>query len=402
VRAAAQHGRGLRVVGAGHSFTPLVATEGTLLSLDGYSGLVSVDRERMRVRVRAGTRIGALSALLHREGLAQENLGDIDVQSIAGAIGTGTHGTGLGLGNIPSQVTAITLVTAAGDLVSCSPDHEPGLFKAAQVGLGALGVVVELELRVVPAFRLNFTWRPEPLAAVLESLPDRLRAHRNFEFYWLPYSETALTKTMDLTEAEPDRRNLLRAANELVLENGALWLLSECARLSPALAPRISRLMGGLISAGQAIDYSHRLYATPRMVKFQELEYALPLANFVAAVHALDATIRRGGHHVHFPLECRFVRGDDIWLSPAHGRDTAYIAVHMYQGMAYRAYFRAMEAVLRSYGGRPHWGKMHSLGARELAPLYPRWADFQTARRRLDPGGLLLNPYLRTLLDDQA
>jgi FAD-linked oxidoreductase len=390
--------RGLRVVGAGHSFTPLVATAGTLLSLDNYTGLVKVDHEGLRVRVRAGTRIGALSELLASHGLAMENMGDIDVQSIAGAISTGTHGTGLRLGTIASQVSALTLVTASGEIVECSADCRPELFKAAQVGLGALGIIAEVELRVVPAFRMHFRWQAEPLAAVLESLEQRLHAARNFEFYWLPHSSTALSKTMQPTVATPDKGNWLRSANELVLENGAVWLLSELARLRPPLAPRISRVMAALVSSGEAIDWSYKLYATPRLVKFQEMEYALPLENVAAALQAIVACIQHNQFAVHFPLECRFVRGDDIWLSPAYGRDTAYIAVHMYQGMAYRDYFRATEAILRSYGGRPHWGKMHSLRARQLAPLYPRWADWQAVRQQLDPAGFWLNNYLQVVL----
>jgi FAD-linked oxidoreductase len=402
VETARAMGRGLRVVGAGHSFTPLVSTNGLLLTLNDYQGLIHVDRERMRVRVRAGTRIDQLGALLAAEGLAQENLGDIDSQSIAGAISTATHGTGLGLGNISSQVTGLTLVLASGEVVTCSETCNRELFKAAQVSLGALGVIVEVELQVVPAFRMHFRWQPEPLATVLESLAERVRSYRNFEFYWLPHSPTALTKTMQPTTAPPDARNWLRSANELVLENGAVWLLSELARLQPPLAPRISRMMATLISSGQAVDWSHKLYATPRLVKFQEMEYALPLENFVAAVQAIDARIRRERHAVHFPLECRFVKGDDIWLSTAYGRETAYIAVHMYQGMAYRSYFQAMEEVLRSYGGRPHWGKMHTLSARELAPLYPRWADWQTVRAQADPSGLFMNDYLRNLMETPA
>jgi FAD-linked oxidoreductase len=402
VRECRERGCGLRVIGAGHSFTPLAWTDGVLVSLDRFAGLEHVDPAARQATARAGTQIKALGEQLFAQGLGQANLGDIDVQSIAGAISTGTHGSGATLGSISTQVVGLTLLTAAGELIECSETREREIFKAAQVSLGALGIITSVTLQLLPAYRLDYTWRRQSLAECLDHIEQYRDENRNFEFFWLPYSDNTLTKRMNVTDAPAQQKNVLRQFNELVLENGVFWAFSELCRRFPAVSPRVGALLGRLISGGRDVNYSHRIFATPRMVKFQEMEYSLPAENFVAALRAIEACIRRNRFLVHFPIECRFVHADDIYLSPAHGRASAYIAVHMYKGMAYRAYFEAVEAILRAYGGRPHWGKLHSLAARELRPLYPRWDDFQAARRRLDPDGLFLNPYLRTILGAAA
>lgn len=398
VRRCAAAGRRVRVVGAGHSFTPLVATDDVLVSLDRWAGLAAIDQERGAATVRAGTRIKALGELLFAAGLAQENLGDIDVQSIAGAISTGTHGSGLGFGSLSTQVIGLRLITATGEVITCSEQHERDIFKAAQVGLGALGIISEVTLRLVPAYRLAFRWGRQPLQTTLAQLEQLIHAHRSFEFYWLPYTDATLIKMLDVTTADAQPKRLGRRLNEWVLENGALWCLSEIARRAPGQCARVSRIAAACISSGRHVDWSHRVFATPRLVTFQELEYSLPIAHAAAALREIDACIRRERFAVHFPLEVRCVRGDDIPLSPAYGRDSIYIAAHMYQGMPFRRYFAAVEQIFRRYEGRPHWGKLHSLRAADLAPLYPRWEAFQAVRERLDPRGLFLTPYLAELL----
>jgi FAD-linked oxidoreductase len=402
VRQARARGANVRVVGTGHSFTPLVQTSGVLICLDRYAGIEAVDRVARRATVRAGTKIKQLGEELLSYGLAQENLGDIDAQSIAGAICTGTHGTGIAFGSISAQVVGLTLVTGAGEVVQCSEQQHGELFKAAQVSLGALGVIVSVTLQLVPAYRLDYTWAREPLGATLAHLEQERDAHRNFEFYWFPYSEWALVKRANKTDAPARSANLLRRFNDLVVENGAFWLLSEVARRFPSLSPRVARVCGALISGGRDVNHSHRVFATTRLVRFNEMEYSLPAARMADAIRAIDAGIRRERFRVHFPIECRYVRGDDICLSPAYGRDSAYIAVHMYRGMPHREYFAAVEAIFRSFGGRPHWGKMHTLAAAELRELYPEWSHFQAARRRLDPDGVFCNAYLAQLLGDLA
>ena len=392
--------RKLRVIGSGHSFVPLVQTDGVLVSLDNYAGIEAVDREKAQVTVKAGTKIKALGEELFKLGLAQPNLGDIDVQSIAGAISTGTHGSGLSLGSISTQVAGLTLVTAEGELVECSEEHNQEIFKAAQVSLGALGIISKVKLQLVPAFKLDYIWSRQSLDYCLENLEKYKQQNRNFEFFWIPYTKATLVKTMNPTDKEPQEKNLFRRFNEIVLENGVLWLLSEFSRFFPARAPGVARLIGGLISGGHDINYSHKIFATPRFVKFQEMEYNLPVEHFSAALCEIDECIRREKFEVHFPVECRFVKGDDIFLSPANGRDSAYIAVHMYKGMAYKPYFEAMEAIFKKYGGRPHWGKMHTRTAAELKELYPLWDRFQAVRQQLDPQGFFLNDHLRTVFEE--
>jgi FAD-linked oxidoreductase len=402
VAAAREAGQGLRVVGSGHSFTPLVTTDGLIVSLDRWAGIESVDAAQQQATVRAGTKIKALGAALYEHGLAQPNLGDIDVQSIAGAISTGTHGSGITLGSLSTQVAGLRLILADGTALDCSESENRDVFKAAQVSLGALGIISRVTLQAVPAYRLHYTWRKDTLTNCLAHLDEYVGENRNFEFYWMPYTDTVQTKFMNLTDEPARPKNLGRRFEESVLENGVLWLLSEYSRTFPAQAPAISRLIGALVSGGSDVNYSHRIFATPRLVRFQEMEYSIPRAAFPAAIREIDACIRRERFRVHFPIECRFVRGDDIPLSPAYGRDSAYIAVHMYRGMQHRPYFAAMEAILAGYDGRPHWGKLHTRRGADLRARYPAWDQFQAVRRQLDPHGLFLNRYLRHLFGEQA
>ncbi|HEX2914498.1 MAG TPA: D-arabinono-1,4-lactone oxidase [Chloroflexia bacterium] len=388
----------VRVVGAGHSFTPLVQTDGILVNLDRYNGIEAVNREKGQVTVRAGTRLKALGKALLACGLAQPNLGDIDVQSIAGAISTGTHGTGATLGSLSTQVAGLTLVTAGGRVLECTEENNPEIFKAAQVSLGALGIISKVTLQLVPAFRLRYEWRRESLRKCLANLEQYVRDNRHFEFYWAPYTDTVLLKFQNPTEQKPDsQKNFLRWFNDMVMDNGALWVVSEISRHFPQYVPDISRVIGALISGGSDVNYSYKIFATKRMVKFNEMEYNLPVENFSQAIQEVDETIRQKRFLVHFPVECRFVHEDDIFLSPAYGRASAYIAVHMYKGMEHRPYFEAMEDIFKKYEGRPHWGKMHNRTAEDLRQLYPEWERFQAVRQELDPEGLFLNDHLKTL-----
>lgn len=391
-------GKQLRVVGSGHSFTPLVKTNGLLVSLDNYQGVLEVDRATNQATVRAGTKIKRLGAELFSYGLAQPNLGDIDVQSIAGAVSTGTHGTGATLGSLSTQIVGLRLITAAGEIVECSATKNPELFKAGQVSLGALGIISQITLQLAPVYRLHYEWRKETLEHCLTNYEKYRQEFRHFEFYWFPHTNDALVKFMQPTEQPARSRNLVRKLNDTVVENGAFWLLSEVARLFPQRAASVAQLTGKLLSGGSDLNYSHQMFATTRLVKFQEMEYNIPVEHFADVIREIDQTIRREKFEVHFPLECRFVQADDIYLSPASQRASAYIAVHMYKGMQYKAYFAAIEQIFRRYQGRPHWGKLHTLQANELRQLYPDWEKFQLARQQLDPQDLFLNDYLKTLL----
>ena len=397
VRRTAAAGRNLRVTGSGHSFTPLVATDGVLLSLDNASGDVPVDRDAMVASIPGGMRLRALGEALFSRGVAMTNLGDIDAQTLAGALATGTHGTGVGLGSLSTQLAGLTLVTAAGEVVTCEAEREPEIFQAARVSLGALGVTWRVQLKVVPAYRLRYVRKGLDLEECLSHIPE-LSAHRHFEFYWFPHTRRVDAKTMDVTDETPSADGLGRWLNDVVLENGAFGLLCEACRLAPRLTAPVSRLCARLVSEGTRVGPSHRIFATPRLVRFVEMEYAVPVERGADCLREIRRYVEEARVRVHFPVEFRFVKGDDVWLSPAHGRDSAYIAVHQYRGMAYQEYFSAVEAIFRNHRGRPHWGKLHTRTAGDLAALYPMWEHFHAVRRRLDPGGLFLNPYLRTLL----
>jgi len=392
-------GQKIRVVGAGHSFTPLVQTDQLLISLDRLTGLISIDKEKAEATVWAGTRLKTLGALLYAHGFAMENLGDIDVQSIAGAISTGTHGSGTQMGSIATQLKGLTLVNGKGELVDLSEEEHQDHFHAAQVSLGTMGIITRMRIRLEPAYKLQYNSEKQRLEDVLDQLDTHNQA-RSFEFYWFPYTDTVQTKTMNVTDESPKGNGLGAWLNDIVLENGVFWLISKISRFFPTAFKSMSRLSAWGVSNSSSTAWSHNAFATKRLVKFQEMEYNIPAEHFKAAIREIKETIEIHSFRVHFPIECRWVKADQIWLSPAYRRDSAYIAVHMYKGMAYDEYFGAMEGIFKKYNGRPHWGKMHHRTSEELAMLYPKWEDFQNLRREMDPNGTFLNPYLKSLMGE--
>lgn len=399
VRRAAMRGERLRVAGSGHSFTPLIATPDVLVSLDRLQGVLEVDHEVGTASVLAGTNINRLGRDLAAHGVAQENLGDVDAQAIAGAISTGTHGTGPRFGSLSTQLVAVTLVTPAGDVVRCSVDHHPGIFEAARLSLGAIGVLVELSLRVRPAFVLHHRDLKMSLDECLEQISALRDENRHFEFYWFPHTERVHVKVQNETTAPPRRDGLTHLVDEMVVTNGVFRVMSEVSRRAPRLAPAVARASIAGLRPEERVARSHEIFATKRLVKFQEMEYALPADDLPDVLREISTWVSRRRYPVHFPVECRFGRAEDVWLGPAHGRATGYVAVHAFRGMPHREYFAAAEAIFRSCGGRPHWGKLHSLTAADLEPLYPRWSDFLRVRAELDPEGIFLNDHLRRLLD---
>ena len=391
---AVARGRAVRVAGAGHSFSGGVPTDGTLLSLERLDRVLDVDRASGLVRAEAGVGLHRLVRELHANGLALPNLGDIDAQSLAGALVTGTHGTGARLGNLASGVEAMELVLADGSELTVDGGDE---LRAARVGLGALGVVAAVTLRCVPSFRLHAVDRPLPLEEVLDSLDEHVDGNDHFELFTFPHSPLALTRTNNRTDAPPTpRRPRLEWLQDVVMDNHAFWLLNRAARAVPRAIPAINRLAGRAASKRERVAESFDVFASPRLVRFEEMEYALPRERAAEAVRAAREILAR--HPVSFPIELRFSAGDDALLSPAHARDSAYVAVHVFEGMAFEAPFREVEAVMRGWDGRPHWGKRSFLGAAELAPRYPRWADFAAIRARLDPDGRFVNDWVRRTL----
>src|SRR3954470_15423407 len=383
----------VRGAGSGHSFSGGALTGGTLLQLDALDRVLEVDSER--VRVEAGIRLPALSRELLARGLAMPNLGDIDVQSVAGALSTGTHGTGARLPILSSQVESVELVLADGSERVLDAGDE---LLAARVSLGALGVVVAVTLRCLPAFRLLGIDAPMPLDDVLATLVRRADEHDHFEFWTFPHSDVALTRTNDRTDDPPRGPGRLRAyLNDIVLDNYALYAVSRVARAFPRAIPWLNRFAASAASSRERVDWSHAVFASPRLVRFEEMEYSIPRGRAAEAVDAVKAILER--HPVSFPIELRFVRGDDALLSPAHGRDSAYLAIHQFEGMPYEAAFREVEALLSSdFEGRPHGGKRSFLGAAELAPRYLGWDAFQRVRRELDPEGRFTNAWVSHVL----
>jgi FAD-linked oxidoreductase len=398
VRAGAEDRR-VRVAGSGHSFSDIALTDGLQLRLDRLTRVLDLDRSSGLVRVQAGITIRELSARLAEHGLALENLGDVDAQTLAGAIATATHGTGARLRNISAQVAELTLVLADGSTLRCAPGEDAEAFRAARVSLGALGAIAEVTLRCVPAFTLRGHDSPRPLADTLERFEELALANDHFEFFVFPHADTALTRTNNRTD-EPSRpRGRVSAyANDILLTNHAFGLFCRAGRRAPGRIPAINRLLTRLAGSSTRVDRSDRIFASPRLVRFTEMEYALPRAATPEAVRRVMALVPARGFAVPFPIEVRTVAADDAFLSTACGRESGFVAVHMYEGMAYEPYFRAVGEIMDELGGRPHWGKRHFQTAATLRTRYPDWERFQAVRARLDPHGRFANDYTERVL----
>ncbi|MGP9604397.1 D-arabinono-1,4-lactone oxidase [Brachybacterium sp. AOP42-E1-35] len=401
VHAARARGCSLRVLGGGHSFSALVATDGIPLSLDGYQGLVSADPATGLVTLRGGTRLWAVAELLAPYGLALSVMGDIDRQSIAGAIQTGTHGTGATFTGFAGMVRALRLVLTDGSVVDTSPTRDPELFAAARLGLGTIGVVLEVTLQCVPAYRLELVESTRALdPAVGSFLADSFR-NDHHEIFWFPRTDRATVRTMHRLPADALRERPARAAELLqqeVLGNGAWELLCRAAALVPRLSRPVAEIASRSFAGSRVVDDSATVYAAPRRVRFHESEWALPAERFEEAFVALRSRIESERVRVTFPLEIRRAAADDVWLSTAYQRDTVYLAAHRYHAEEAGPYLLLVQRTLANFGARPHWGKQHWLGARELARLHPRFDDFRAVREAADPDGLLMSPYLRHLL----
>jgi FAD/FMN-containing dehydrogenase len=358
VRLAVASGLTVRVAGSGHSFTPVVATDGLLLSLDAWHGIESLDPPSLRATIRAGTKLSAMGAPLAAQGVALANQGDVDVQALGGAIGTGTHGTGRTLGSISTQVVGLRLITASGELVEWTRESAPDRVDGAAVSLGMLGVVSAVTLQLVPAYRLHERVWKTGIEECLADLDAHVTAHRHYEFFWYPHRDYAEHKTLDPTAAAPD--------------------------------PLPDR-------KGERIDWSHRIFPTLRDLRFNEMEYAVPAASGPECFRAVRERMRSRHADVVWPVEYRTVAADRLWLSPAHGRDTVTISLHQAAELPCDAFFADCESIFREHGGRPHWGKLHTRTAAELAALYPMWERFAALRRELDPRRVFLNDHLRSL-----
>jgi FAD-linked oxidoreductase len=384
----------VRVVGAGHSFSPLVATDDLLISLDALAGIVDHDAVTAQATIWAGTRLHDLGEPLWKRGQALVNQGDIDKQSLGGAIGTSTHGTGVTLGSFSSAVRGLRLLTADGEIVECGPDRDADVFHAARSAIGSLGVVTQVRMQNRAAYSLREVQSTRPLDEVLGDLDGLIAGHRHFEFWAFHAASDVLVKTLDETDAEPTAP----PAIPLPIDT-AVHLASELAHGVPALARSLQRLLTAVAPESERVDRSYRVYPSPRSVRFNEMEYEVPIQRGPDCLHEIRAAVERSGLTTFFPIEYRTVAGDDCWLSPFYGRASASISIHQYYKVDYRELFAVVEPIFWNHQGRPHWGKLHTLDAARLAPLYPQWDAFQAVRRRLDPQGKFLNPHVRHVLE---
>lgn len=401
VRTARELGRPLRVLGGGHSFSALAATDGITLTLDEYQGLVSADPATGLVTLRGGTRLWAIAELLAPYGLALSVMGDIDRQSIAGAIQTGTHGTGAAFTGFSGMVRALRLVLADGSVVDTSPQQDPDLFEAARLGLGSVGIVLEVTLQCVPAYRLELVEDTVPLAQATSSFLEVSARVDHHELFWFPRTDRVTVRTMHRRSADTPRVRPARALELLqreVLGNGAWEVMCHGASLVPALSRPVAALASHSFAGPRVLDDSAAVYAAPRRVRFRESEWALPAARFEEAFAALRRRLEEEDVRVTFPLEIRRAAADDVWLSTAYRRDTVYLAAHRHHTEEAGPYLLLVQRTLAAFGARPHWGKLHWLGARELRELHPRFEDFRAVREAADPDGLWMTPYLRHLL----
>ncbi len=399
VKQAAADGLRVKAIGAGHSFTAIGLTDGVLLDMSSYNGLVSADPSTGLVTAQAGLRLHRLNALLGEAGLGLTNMGDIDVQTVSGAVSTGTHGTGRDSAGFAAQIAALELVLADGSVVSCSRNERPELFAAARVGLGALGVISTVTFQAEKAFVLEADERPMPLDDVLDGFFDLVGDNEHFEFYWFPHTDIALTKRNNRTAAELRPLSKAKAfVDDELLSNGVFEMTCRLGRRMPALIPRLNRVAARALSARTYIDAAPRVFTSPRRVRFYEMEYAVPRAALPDVFRELRTLPERLRLTVSFPVEVRVAPADDVTLSTASDRETAYIAVHMFKGTPYDPYFRDVEKLYQDVGGRPHWGKLHTLDAATLRTRYPRFDEFVSLRDSLDPERRFTNAYLERVL----
>ena len=398
VKQAAADGLTVKAIGSGHSFTAIGLTDGVLLDLSAYAQVLSLDRASGLVTVTAGMPLHRLNAVLTAAGLGLTNMGDIDRQTVSGAISTGTHGTGRDSAGFGMQLASLSLVLADGSVLSCSPHERPEVFDLARVGLGALGIVSTVTFQAEPAFLLQAQEGPLPLSEVLTDFHQLVADNEHFEFYWFPHTDVALTKRNNRTQQAAPLGRIRKALDDEILSNGLFQVTCSLGTKVPALIPRINKIAARALSARTYADTAPAIYTSPRRVRFREMEYAIPRAELPALFTELRTLPERHGMRVSFPVEVRVAPADDVPMSTAYQRDSAYVAVHVYKGTAFEPYFAEVEKLFAAVAGRPHWGKLHTLDADVLRERYPRFDDFVALRDQLDPERRFGNPYLARVL----
>jgi FAD-linked oxidoreductase len=392
----------LKMVGTGHSFTAISAPEHTLLRPTHLGGIVSVDREAMTVTALAGTQLKVLNEQLAAMGLSLHNMGDIDQQTLAGATSTGTHGTGGVWASLSAQICGLSLVTGTGRVVTATETDNPGLLEFARLGLGALGVLTTLTFRVEPLFVLEAAETPMGWEECLDGFDERVAAHHHVDTYWFPHTDRMLSKTndrLDTLETSPLSR-LRYWWDDEFLSNSLFGALNHATNRFPAVIPRFNQVSSRLLSARTYSDIAHRVFTSPRGVVFREMEYAVPREAGLTALREARAALEASDLKITFPVEIRVTPADDLPMSTSYGRDSLYLAFHTHRDADHLAYFALIEPIMRAHDGRPHWGKVHTRTAADLAPAYPRFDEFVALRDELDPDRVFANSYLRRVLGD--
>lgn len=388
---AKQENKNIRTRGTGHSWTGLIATNDLYLHLDNYQGIIEVNEARKMVKAKAGSKLHLFGEEAFKSKLAMENQGDINKQSIAGATSTGTHGTGITLQSVANQISAMTIINARGEEIVI--DESSPYFQAARLSLGSLGIIADLTFKLSEAYKLKENSFAEDFSQSLSGFKSRLKGNRHLEMFFFPVGDWSFTKMMNVTNEEPTKKNILHTMNEIVLEN---WLYTQLNRISSGTGryKLIDKIMRTFVSPKENVDWSHRAFPTERSFKFMEMEYNLPVEKFETVMEEVRAAIRKNNFQTLFPIEIRFVKGDPLWLSPAYERDSVYLAVHTYISENYRPYFDCMEEIFQRHGGRPHWGKWHTMKSDKLKIAYPRFNEFLKVRKEFDPDGMFLNDHL--------
>jgi FAD-linked oxidoreductase len=392
------------MVGTGHSFTAISAPEATMLRPGGLTGILAVDRDAMTVTARAGTPLRVLNVELERLGLSLHNMGDIAEQTLAGAISTGTHGTGGVAAGLAAQVVGLELVTGAGELLTAGPAENADVLEVARVGLGALGILTTITFRVEPLFVVEAIEEPFGWDEALAAYDEITAKADHVDMYWFPHTDRVQIKQnfrrgTDRSTAEPlSRARLL--VDDRFLQNTLFGAATAALNRVPAAIPAFNRLGARLLSHRTYSDVAHRVFVAERNVVFREMEYAVPREAGLDALRACRRALDESGLRISFPVELRTAPADDIPLSTASGRDSFYLAFHTHRDADHRDYFALMEPILRDHDGRPHWGKVHTRTAADLEPVYPRFEEFLAMRDRLDPQRVFANDHLRRVLGD--
>jgi FAD-linked oxidoreductase len=396
VNLARERKKKIRVIGAGHSFSPLVATNQILVDLKRMNELIAVDAEACTATFAAGASISKLTEELWQHGLALSNQGDINHQTLAGAVSTGTHGTGINFGSLSSFVTAIEFVDGSGEVQNISRSSPNDLIYAAQVQLGVFGILTKITVQCERKFVLRDVRRTYSLEECLSRFDEDVKKNRHVEFFWFPYSALAQIKSLTIVNETNPRNALSAFFDDEIVERFLYSGLCEVTKLIRPMAKHTSKLCGNLIPSSDYANWSYRVFPSSRKVRFTEMEYAVPLDAGLECFKAIRKMIETKGVCVFFPVEYRVAAADKAWLSPFFGRQSAIISLHVFKGVEQDYFFSEAEAIFRSFNGRPHWGKIHKMTAPQVAGMYPKWADFSILRKKYDPDNLFLNDMLQT------